>query len=52
MYSNKDLLNFIDDVSTGKDRTYKKRMKLINRYDDYRDGKATERVYEFLKKFL
>lgn len=52
MYSNKDLLNFVDDVSTGIDRTYKKRMKLINRYDDYRDGKATERVYEFLKKFL
>lgn len=52
MYNNKDLLEFIDDVSKGNDRTYNERMKLAKRYDDYQDGKATERVYEFVKKFL
>ncbi len=52
MYNNDDLLEFIDDIFKGKDRTYEERMKLIKKYDDYRDGKATERVYEFIKKFL
>ena len=52
MYNNKDLLKFINDVANDVDRTYKDRAKLIKKYDDYRDGKATERVYEFIKKFL
>lgn len=52
MYTNKDLLEFIEDVAEGRDRTYDKRMELVNRYDDYQDGKATERVYDFIKKFL
>ena len=52
MYNNADLLEFIKDVATGKDRTYKDRMKLIKQYDDYQDGKSTERIYEFIKKFL
>lgn len=52
MYNNKDLLEFIDDVANDRDKTYKERMKVVKKYDDYRDGKATERVYEFIKKFL
>lgn len=52
MYNNKDLLDFVKDVAKGRDRTYDKRMKLVKKYDDYQDGKATERVYEFIKKFL
>jgi len=52
MYSNDDLLQFIDDVATDKDRTYKKRTETIKRYDDYGDGKAADRIYDLLKKFL
>ena len=52
MYNNKDLLEFVKDVSENKDKTYKERKKLFNRYDDYSDGKAAERIYEFLKKYL
>lgn len=52
MHNNKDLLKFVDDVAKGKDQTYKERMKLIKKYDDYRDGKSAERIYEFLKKYM
>lgn len=52
MYNNKDLLEFVNDVANDRDKTYKERMKVVKKYDDYRDGKAAERVYEFIKKFL
>lgn len=52
MYNIDDLIEFVEDVSKGKDRTYKERMKIVKQYDDYRDGKSTERIYNFLKKFL
>lgn len=52
MYNNKDLLKFVEDVAEGRDRTYDKRMQLVDKYDDYHDGKAAERVYDFIKKFL
>ena len=50
MYNINDLLEFIDDVSKNKDRTYNKRKKLFKRYDDYCDGKSADRIYEFLEK--
>ncbi len=52
MYNINDLIEFVKDVAANRDRTYKERMKLVKKYDDYRDGKSTERIYEFIKKFL
>lgn len=52
LYTNSDLLQFIDDVSKGKDKSKSKRKKLTKRYDDYRDGQSAERVYDLLKKYL
>lgn len=52
MYNIDDLITFVDDVSKGKDRSYKERMEVIKKYDDYQDGKSVERIYELIKKYL
>ena len=48
VYSLEDLLSFVNNVASGIDPTKQERLKLQQTINDYDDGKASERVYNFI----
>lgn len=52
IYNSNDMIKFIENVADGDDKYFDERMKCLKLYHTYYDNKSSERVYEFIKKYL
>ena len=52
IYNSEELCNFIKDLAEGKDKFLEERLNCLKLYHTYYDDKSSERVYEFIKKYL
>lgn len=52
IYNSNDIIKFIENVAVGDDKYFDERMKCLKLYHTHCDNKSSERVYEFIKKYL
>lgn len=52
IYNSNDLAKFITNIAKNKDEKRQERLRCLELYHTYCDGKSSERVYEFIKKYL
>ena len=52
MYNTDDMCKFINKLAVNQDDTKEERLRCLNIYHKYKDNKSSERVYEFIKKYL
>lgn len=52
IYNTDGLCNFIQKLAKNKDDKRQERLNCLKTYHTYCDGKSSERVYEFIKKYL
>lgn len=52
VYDLKDLCDFIKNLAQSNDVYLEERVKCLKKYHTFNDNKSSERVYEFIKKYL
>lgn len=52
IYNSDELCYFIKNLAAGKDNFLEERLNCLKLYHTYYDNKSSERVYEFIKKYL